>query len=309
MVMGGGVARLVRGLVASDAGMAAMLADYGGEPAFFYSKAPSDSGKGWGRRRYPRADFTVDTRGDPERKAAGTMTANIFVTTETPQVGGLDPDRAVAERLIGLLSGTLLTDASEGTYCMEWDRADAFVLETQSAETHPEVYGLSVSFDVLAFPPQETSEPDPVQGLNRWTKRNFGEVAAIGHDALPEVFRPTGARPAIYWRVGGDVATDGQSYAVTWHDGTFHAHVICGGVQERNRWIKAIAQRARSDGEVILPDGSPMFLRQVTVRPGADPLREGQIEVAGRYGVLETPPKEPLAPRLRHAALGRQGKD
>lgn len=302
------IRRLIHERVAKDPQTAALLADYGGEPAFFYSKAPSDSGKGWGRKRYPRADFTLDTRQDPERKTAGTLTVNIFVTTETPQIGDLDPDRAIEDRLMELLSGTFYTDGREGTFCTEWDRTDAFVLETQSAETHPEVYGLTMTFDVLAFPPQITTEPDPIQGLNRWTKKNFG-MAAIGYDELPPIFRPTDEEPAIYWRFEGTVTTDRQSYAATWYTGTFCAHIICDSVMERNRWIKAIIQKAQVEGEVILPDTSPMFINRIAVRHGADPLREGQLELTGQYGMLMKPPKEPAQLKLNHAPMDYENKD
>ena len=300
--MTGEIRRLIHRQVSRDPQIAGMLAAYSGEPAFFYSKAPSDSRPGWGKVRYPRVDFNIDTRQDHERKTAGTLTVNIFVTTEVPQIGELDPDRAIEERLKELLSGTFYTDSREGTLCTEWDRSDAFELETQNAETHPEIYGLTMTFDVLAFPPQLTTDPDPIQGLNRWTKENFG-MTAIGYEALPVIFRPSDAEPAIYWRFEGTATTNRQSYAVTWYTGTFCAHIIADSVMERNRWIKAIIEKAQVEGEVILPDTSPMFINRITVRHSADPLREGQLELTGQYGVLMQPPKEPAQLKLNHAPM------
>ena len=305
---GGGISGLVYREVTGDAQAAGMLAAYGGTPAFFNSKAPSDSRPGWGDARYPRADFTVDMRQDAERKTAGTLTVNIYVTADVPQVGDLDPDRALERRLIELLSGVFFTDEAEGTFCTEWDRSDMFSFETQTGQTHPEVYGLSMTFDILAFPPQLTVDPDPIQGLNRWTKRIAPGAAAIGYDPLPEVFRPTDGHPAIYWRFRGAEADNRQSYAVTWYNGTFCAHVMTEGVMERNRWIKAIVEAAQAEGEVILPDTSPMFIQRISIRHGADPLREGQLELTGRYGVLTQQRKERAQMKLMHAygSLGRK---
>ena len=307
--MNGEIRRLIHRQVSRDAQIAGMLASYSGEPAFFYSKAPSDSRPGWGKTKYPRVDFNIDTQQDAERKTAGILTVNIFVTTEVPEIGDLDPDRAIEERLKELLSGTFYTDNREGTLCTEWARSDAFVLERETSETHPEVYGLTMTFDVLAFPPQLTTDPDPIQGLNRWTKENFPEMAAIGYEALPVIFRPSDNEPAIYWRFEGTATTNRQSYAVTWYTGTFYAHIIADSVMERNRWIKAITQKAQIAGEIILPDTSPMFIHRIAVRHNADPLREGQLELTGQYGVLMQPPKEPATIKLNHAPTSMAKKE
>lgn len=64
-------------------------------------------------------------------------------------------------------------------------------------------------------------------------------------------------------------------------------------MRERNRWIKVVMEKAQIAGKMILPDGSPMFINRVAVRHNADPLRDGQLELTRRYGVLAQPPKEP----------------
>ena len=71
--------RLIQKQLKGDTQMAGMLAAYNGEPAIFYQKAPSDSRPGWQNPRYPRVDFNVDMRQDPERRTAGTLTVNIWV--------------------------------------------------------------------------------------------------------------------------------------------------------------------------------------------------------------------------------------
>lgn len=305
----GTIRQLIQNLVSQDSQIGSMLAKYDGDPAFFYGKAPADSRLKWGTTKYPRVDFSVDMRQDPERKTAGTMAVNIYVTTECPDIGGRDPDRAIEERLIALLSGTFFTDQEMGTFCTEWERSDGFTLETQNAETHPEVYGMTAIFQIMEFPPQITTDPDPIQGLCRWTKDHFPEMAVIGYDGLPPVFRPTNLHPAVYWRFEGTATTDRQSYAVTWYTGTFCAHVITDSVMERNRWIKAITEKLQLEGEVILPDTSPMFVKQITVRHGADPLREGQIEISGQYGVPEQQRRERAQLKLMHPYVNKEEKE
>lgn len=290
--------RLIQNQATADPQLAGMLAAYNGQPAVFYQKAPQDNRPGWGEPRYPRIDFNVDMRQDPERKTAGTMTFNIWCSTECAAIGNQDPDRAIETRLLDLIDGTFYTGSDRTTVCAEWERSDEFSIE--QSNTIPEIYGLTVTFELLEFPAQITTDPDPIQGLNQWTKRHFGKMTAIAWDETPPIWKPTDGAPAIYWRFIGTESTNRQSYAVTWFTGTFAAHVIADSVTERNKWIKAITERAQIDGEIILPDTSPMFINKLTVRHGADGLREGQLVLTGQYGVLAQPVKEPAQIRLLH---------
>ena len=304
--MNGDIRQLLHRQLSQDGPLSGMLARYSGGPAIFYQKAPSDSRPGWGDPRYPRADFSVDMRQDPERHTAGTLACNIFVTNECAAENGTDPDRAIEERLKELISGTFYTDGGGGTICAEWDRSDEFSLEgNEHGTSQPEVYGLTAAFELMAFPEQLTADPDPIEGLNRWTKERFGTVSMIAYDRMPEVWKPSDENPAVYWRFEGASGTDRQSYAVTWLTGQFAAHVIAGTVAGRNRWLKAIMERARAEGEIILADGSPMFLKQASVRHGADPLREGQLLLTGQYGILTGEPEETARFRLDHAYFSK----
>lgn len=299
---GSGLRQLLLQQMTGDEQMRGMLARYNEAPAVFYQKAPSDSRSGWGTPKYPRLDFNVDMRHDPERKAEGTMTVNIWCTSECPAVSGLDPDRAIEQRLLELVSGVFYTDENRETFCVEWERSDEFLYESghKSDNTSPEVYGLTATLSIMAFPEQLTTSPDPIQGLNAWTKLHFPKMTVIAYDDMLPVWKPSDDNPAIYWRFLGMSATNRQSYAVNWYTGTFAAHVIAESVAERNRWTKALTEWAQLEGEVILPDTSPMFINRISVRHNADPLRDGQIELTGQYGVLAQHRKETAQPKLIH---------
>lgn len=302
------IRQLIYEQITSDTQMAGMLAAYHGLPAFFYQKSPSDSRPGWGTPRYPRVDFNIDLRNDPERKTAGTLTVNIWCTTECPAVGDLDPDRAIERRLLELISGTFYTGADCATICADWERSDEFVFEGGSNardNTAPEVYGLTMTFALMAFPEQISITPDPVQGLNAWAKQHFPQMNVIAFDELPPIWKPSDEAPALYWRFEGMSGNNQQSYAVAWFTGKFAAHVIADSVAERNKWTKSIIEFAQIEGEVVLSDGSPMFINRLEVRHSADPLREGQLGLTGQYGVLNQPQKELaqtklLRPNLQH---------
>jgi hypothetical protein len=276
-----------------------MLTQYSGKPAFFYQKSPSDTDGGWTKPCYPRADYNIDMRYDPERKAAGVLTVNVWCTTESAAM-----PEDIEKRLAALIGGTFYRGREDTETCAVWNRSDAFVFEAPTSInkiTAPEVIGVTLLFDLMEFPAQITTGSDPIQGLNSWTQANFPGAVIIAHDDAPPVWKPTDARPAVYWRFIGADADSRQTYAVNWYNGQFAAHVIAGGVTERNRWLKAIAERAQVDGEVLLTDGSPMFIKHIAIQHGADPLRDGQLILMGRYGVLTQTRKECAEPPLNHA--------
>ena len=265
--------------VKGDPALAGMLAKYGGGPAFFYSKSPPDTDRCWEKPCFPRADFSIDTRRDPERKTSGGLAVNIFCTAESKAT----PEE-LEKRLTELIDGVFYTAGGMDAVCAAWDRSDPF---DAAGGGLPEVFGASISFALMAFPAQEAGWPGPIAALNAWTQANFPEAAVITASAIPPVWKPSGENPAIYWRPEGSASTDRQSYAATWYSGQFAAHIIAGGVAARARWANEIIRRIQRDGEVLMPDGSPMFAKQITIRNGADPLREGQLLLSGQYGVLE----------------------
>jgi hypothetical protein len=273
---------LIKDQIRGDADIAGMLASYQGKPAFFFQKAPSDTDRDWKNPCYPRMDFSVSNRYDPERKTSGTLEINIWCSTECRHM-----PEDIEARVVELVSGTFYT-GGHGTTCAVWNRSDAFHFEGQNASdnTEPEVFGITALFDLMEFPEQQTTAPDPIQGLNLWTRKHFSGANIINLDSTPPVWKPTDLNPEIYWRFEGMDSDDRQSYAATWYTGNFAAHLIAETVTERNRWTKALIERIQHDGEILLADGSPMFIKRVTVRHGADPLREGQLLITGLYGVL-----------------------
>lgn len=291
---------LLKDQIRNDSEIAHMLAKYNGTPAFFYQKSPHDNDRGWKGPLYPRADYNIDLHYDPERRTAGTMSINVWCTAESAVM-----PEDIEKRFIQLISGTFYTNKQKETTCAIWSRSDAFDfgVTSNAKNTTPEIFGVTVSFDLLQFPEQITTDPDPIQALNAWTHVHFSEMVIIAHDELPSVFRPTDDRPAVYWRFDSTSTTDRQSYAVTWYTGQFAAHVISDSVKERNRWTKSIIERIQLDGEIILADESPMFAKQIAIRHGADPLREGQLVLTGQYGVLEQRRKETEKPRLNRVNM------
>ena len=288
---------ILREQLRSDHELAGMLAEYDGHPAVFYQKAPPDTDRAWEKPCYPRVDYELDMRFDPERKISGVLTINIWCSSESKFM-----PEDIGHRLLTLINGSFYSTPDtepeiQMTTAAIWNRSDSFVASGSgqtSNTSEPEMYGETVTFDLTEFPPQITTDPDPVQGLNAWTYNYFPRIKVIAGlwKTLPAVWRPTDMNPAVYWRFIGADADNRQSYAVNWYNGQFAAHVIADTVVDRNRWIKALVEKIQVDGEVILPDDSPMLAQRITIRHAADPIRDGQILLQGRYGVLAQHRKE-----------------
>ena len=310
--------RLVKEQLRNDYEIAGMLAKYNGSPAVFYQKAPPDTARAWERPNFPRVDYNFDKRYDSERNVSGILTVNVWCTSESKYM-----PEDIEKRILYLMNGCFYSEPSGSpddrpadnrpdnrpsaeeqlTTCVMWNRSDAFISSRSVISSEPETFGITLLFDLTEFPPQITTDPDPVQGLNVYAKYYFPGVTVIAGQGnpLPDVWRPTDANPALYWRFIGTTTDNRQTYAVNWYYGEFAAHIIAETVLERNRWIKAIVEKIQVDGEVILPDRSPMLAQRIVIRHSADPVREGQILLTGRYGVLTPPRKDPAQIPLNNA--------
>ena len=283
---------LILEAIQADAATSGMLARFDGQCAAFYQMAPPDTDQGWAPVQYPRLDFTVDWAYSPERQADGTCQINIWCLNNGTTAAPEDVGDAVRECLRDLF----LTDDDGQIYALEWQRTDAF--EAGGQDGQPLTIGVTLSFDILAFPAQITMEPDPVAGLCDYIKRIAPQILVVGVDAMPRRCRPTEEQPIAYVRMSGDVSVMRNSWAVAWMDVTLPVHIFAPGANLRQTMSRSLCNAIALDGECKLRDGSPMLIRRVAISASANPMRQGQLTVTGRYGVLWQPPE---VPKLNHA--------
>lgn len=256
------------------------LAVYAGEKAVFYSEAPNDKAGEWEGCQYPRVDYMVDWSYDPKRRVAGNMTVNVWCTNET-EVMPEDIGTEIKE----ILSELFLTDES-GTYSLVWVRTDAF----ETAGNEPQITGVTVGFDILAFPLQQSTTPDPVLSLMDYVKFLLPNAVVIGKDEMPERLRATDDCPAIFIRSSGINSAMKPSSAVGWLTVSLTGHIIAPDATARQKWLKEIADNIAVFEEFPMDDGSPMIIEGLSFNTAANPLTDGQLTVMGRYGVLRKYP-------------------
>lgn len=254
------------------------LAVYGGVPAIFSPEPPDESQAGWGGNlQYPRVIYNFDLQANEERHSAGTLSVSLLCqnTAEiTPEA---------IEPLVRSCLRDVILKPEEGTpYCFAWARTDAFTIDEKKGNV---TIGSEIRFDILEYPSQETSDPDPVMAANKYIKELYPECLIMGYDRMEEITEATAERPVIYCRLVS-VDQSEETNTVAWMDGRIAIHILCPNSETRLKMAAAIANHISLDGEMIMLDHSPMFIKRLQINYKSDYLKDGQIFVTGHYGLL-----------------------
>ncbi|MCM1104900.1 MAG: hypothetical protein NC409_12440 [Clostridium sp.] len=254
------------------------LARYRGAPAVFNSEPPGDDQRGWdGNTQYPEIIYNFDLQANEERHSAGTLSVSLLCqnTAEvTPE--------AIEPVVRDCLRDVILKPDGGTTYCFAWARTDAFTIGEKKENV---TIGSDIRLDILEYPSQETTDPDPVMAVNRYVKNLYPDCLVIGYDRMEEITEATAKKPVIYCQlVSVDKAE--ETNTVAYMDGRIAVHVLCPDSGIRMKMAAAITNRMSLDGEIIMLDRSPMFIRRLQVNYKSDYLKEGQIFVTCHYGLL-----------------------
>lgn len=277
----------------NDRELGEILSTYGGLPAVFYQKAPSSEYEDWESSCFPRIEFVVDRSFDPERASSGKLWCHLWVSADCVSSAGGNLEREMEEIMKKKLDGTFFRK-NQVTTCASWLHSNTYrsQVNKKSMETSVvETFGITMEFDLLDFYPQCTSRPDPVEGANAWLKKRFSSLIVLGVDEIPPVWKPLPHEVAVYWRFLAYEGDMRQGFSVNWYLGKLALHLFSGSLVNRNACLKSLVEALQVDGEILLSDKSPMFVKKLQVNHGGDPLREGQLLLLGEYGVLLTPKK------------------
>ncbi len=267
------------------------LASFNGAPAVFSSEPPDANQEGWGgNTQYPEIIYHFDLQANEERHSAGTLSVSLLCqnTTEiTPEM---------MEPLVKDCLRDVILKPNGGTpYCFAWARSDAFTIEEKKGNV---TIGSEVRFDILEYPSQETSDPDPIMAANQYIKKLYPECLIMGYDQMEEVTEATGKRPVIYCRLLAAEQSE-ETNMVAWMDGKMAIHILCPESEKRIKMTVAIANRISLDGEIIMLDHSPMFVKHLQANYKSDYLKDGQIFITMRYGLLRYQEKKHVLQKVK----------
>ena len=258
-----------------SAGLAEKLAGYAGRPAIFDTEFPADQQEGWGgKNQYPRICLRYDAQVNQERSSAGTLHVFIYTNNEPALLDTLEND------VKGLLEDVLMKPENQAPFCVAWAKTDSYAAQGQA------VILKEIQFDILEYPGQETTDPDPVLGVGMYIKGMYPEAVMLGMDRMGE-YVDTADTPVFYCRLENIQGTTGHCMnTISWFNARIAVHLIYPDAAARLKMVAAISQQMAKDTEIILLDQSPMELKGIEVNHKADYLRQGQLVVTGKYGCL-----------------------
>lgn len=261
------------------------ISKYADAPSVFNTQAPDDMDENWNDAQYPRVIFDLNMQANPERKISGQLFIDVMCENETSSIQPEELESIAKNAVDGCFFSN-----QELTISAQWNRSDVF------SANDDKVSGITLTFDVMAYPVQETEEPDPILAVNLWLKTLYQDAYVIGKDTLPEVWKPTDESPAIYCRLSnlGESSRMKSTAAVTWIGSTMNINIMAPSEKVRSIMIKNSIQILENATRLILNDGSPMLIDKINGNMAANPLREGQIQIKATYGVLNTYTGTPL---------------
>lgn len=265
--------------LSSDEALTAKLAKYGSYPAIFTPEAPDDEQDAWERKsRYPMIEYTYDTQANEERASSGTL--SLFLKSlNTSEVEPQEIERLIKQ----CLRDVVLQPEDDSPYCLTWAQTDAFTMQDKEDQL---ILGADIRFDMIEMPPQQTTDPDPVDALNYFVKAVCPECIVIGYDRLEEITEPSKDRPVVFCRLDNTSKAE-ETFTVAWMDCRIAVHFLCPDASMRLKWTMQVANKLSIDGEVEMLDRSPMRITRLQVNHKADYLRQGQLMVSTHYGLLK----------------------
>lgn len=271
---------LIQKRFVSTAALAERLTTYNGVPAVFSLEAPGDEQDGWGgETQYPMVTYNYDLQANEERNSAGSLSVSIFCQNTTD----VFPED-IAPIVKECLRDVILLPEGGTPYCFTWARTDAFTMSEDAGKAGV-VIGCEVRFDILEYPSMETSDPDPVMAVDKYIKELYPECLVMGYDRMEEITEASADQPVVYCRLISSEKQEGTN-TVAWMDGRIAVHVLCPENTVRLKMAADIANHLSFDGEVIMLDYSPMFIKRLQVNYKSDYLKEGQVFITGHYGLL-----------------------
>lgn len=264
--------------LAGSEGLAGHLAVYNGAPAVFTPEPPDASQEGWeGSAQYPRVIFNFDMQANQERHSAGVLEVSLLCQN----TADIMPE-AIEPLVRDCLRDVVLKPAGGTPYCFAWARTDAFTIDGKKGDV---VTGSEIRFDILQYPSQETSDPDPVMALNSYIKKLCPGCTVMGHDRMEEITEASAGMPVIYCRLVS-AEKSRETNTVAWMDARMAVHILCPDSSIRMKTAAGISGSLSLDGEVIMLDGSPMRISRLQTDYKSDYLEDGQVFVTGHYGIL-----------------------
>lgn len=178
------------------------------------------------------------------------------------------------------LKDVLMKPFEQAPFCVAWASTEYYPMEGLG------VMCQEVAFDILEYPNQETTDPDPIMAVSMFVKGMYPESIVLGIDRIGD-YEDSSEKPIFFCRLQDIQSTTGYCmHSIAWFNCRIAVHLLYPDAADRLKMIAAIHQRMAVEEEIVMLDQSPMLLKELHVNNTADYLREGQLVLTGKYGCL-----------------------
>ena len=212
-----------------------------------------------------------------ERKSAGTLSVALICRNDSEAVPEL-----IEPAVKKALKDVLLKDDNGTLYAFAWARTEGFSMTEEKNEL---LIGSEIRFDIMEYPQQETTDPDPIMAMARYIKDLYPDSIVVGIDKMADETEASKEAPVFYCRLT-EIEKLEETNTVVWMNGKIAISLLCPDGATRLKMAAAVLNSLSLDGEVTMLDDSPMFMERLTANLKSDYLKDGQIFVTGRYGLL-----------------------
>lgn len=214
---------------------------------------------------------------DGERKSAGTLSVTLICRNDSEAVPEL-----IEPAVKKALKDVLLKDDNGTLYAFAWARTEGFSMAEEKNEL---LIGSEIRFDIMEYPQQETTDPDPIMAMSRYIKELYPDSIVVGIDKMADETEASKETPVFYCRLT-EIEKLEETNNCVWMNGKIAISLLCPDGATRLKMAAAVFNSLSLDGEVTMLDDSPMFMERLTANLKSDYLKDGQIFVTGRYGLL-----------------------
>lgn len=190
-----------------------------------------------------------------------------------------------------------VTTAFHNMFFLDHEKSYIAVLYKDSSEIKKQdisnTYSQTVNFDLLDF--SFIQDDMVVQGLSTYLSSTYPDLICLKEREIGEYHKIFHTSPICYLRKR-ERSMIRSMYSCLWISETIDCYVFTQDEKSRMLWIDCICEQLLKQRELILPEGNPFIIQQVSYTYANHPLRKPQLQIIGEFGLKmkETEEKELL---------------
>ncbi len=126
-------------------------------------------------------------------------------------------------------------------------------------------------------------ETNIISTINDWTKVSIKEVEVLDNLASFESYVADTEKLGMWWYISNIKTSKRSTYKTIWFDCSITGQMVATSFEQKAKWLKAIMEELSLANEILLQDGSPIFINQCEL---TNNVSETKLTVSCTYGIV-----------------------